>query len=592
MVALTLPIALASPLGASPRAAGPARSATTAPPARPRLAYVPHEVLVRFRGSEPAVSRPAAVARAVPFARIRPVRGTGLSAVALPYGTSVPDAVTALARMPGVRAVQPDYRYSFTLEPTDPDFVQQWGLQNTGQPHMRTNGGGTTSGLAGADAHLTTAWNTTEGSPSTVIAVLDTGVELDHPDLAGNIWTNAGETANGTDDDHDGYIDDLHGWDFVDHDDDPSPMFDGFDWDIHGTHVAGIIAAARDGSGTVGVCPTCTIMPLRVGTDAGGVDDEAVIAAIHFAVRHHAGVMNMSFGGPGWSGMLRSAIAAAGRAGVLTVAAAGNAGADDDSLFVSGAGVTAKLHSPEFPAAFDLPTIISVAASDDHDRIAGFSNVGRVSVDLAAPGVDILSTIPSMSYGMLDGTSMATPFVVGVAGLVASLHPGYSPVQIKDAILHGVDRPHGVAGGRTVTNGRLDAAKALNASTANATPKSDGTIAGAVRLVHAKTGTLSYPADVNDVFRVHLLKGHRYVATLDVPKDRNFDLWVWKPGTLDVWQVEPGCTKATCHVLAAGAEPKGKDETVRFAAGKTGTYYLIVTDRGGAGRYRLTLQPR
>ncbi len=185
---------------------------------------------------------------------------------------------------------------------------------------------------------------------------------------------------------------------------------------------------------------------------------------------------------------------------------------------------------------------------------------------------------------------MAAPFVAGVAGLVVAQHPSYTPARVKNAILHGVDKPHGLAGGWTLTSGRLDAAKALSASTANATPKSDGTIAGAIRFVHAKKGTLRYPVDVNDVFRVRLKKGHRYLARLDVPKNRNFDLWVWAPGTLDVWQVEPGCGPATCHVVNAGTRPKGKDEAVRFTAKATGVFYLIVTARAGAGKYALTLK--
>ena len=128
---------------------------------------------------------------------------------------------------------------------------------------------------------------------------------------------------------------------------------------------------------------------------------------------------------------------------------------------------------------------------------------------------------------------MAAPFVAGVAGLVEAGHPSYSPVAVKNAILHGVDRPHGLAGGWTLTSGRLNAAKAIGASPANATPRTDGAIAGAIRFVHAKKGTISYQVDVNDVFRVRRKKAHRYLARLDVPKNRNFDLWVWAPGTLD-----------------------------------------------------------
>ena len=568
LIALSVPIVLAAPLGA--------RSRHVLPAARPvsvarsiggmRRSYVPHEVLVRFADASPRGSRAEAVARALPSARMTSIRGTELDRIRLPLGTSVSAAVASLSAQPGVAVAQPDYLY---YPNDDTYFSQQWGLP---------------------DASVPTAWSTTMGNPSVVIAVIDTGVQLDHPDLASNLWTNGAESGGvgGVDDDGDGYIDDVHGYDFVDNDGNPSPMFDG-EWDVHGTHVAGIIAAAIDGGGTEGVCPGCEIMPLRVGTDFGGLDDAAVIQAIHYAVRNGANIMNMSFGGQGWSRLLRSSIQQAGSAGVLSVIASGNEGFDNDSLFITGRGAAEVLHSPSYPASFDLPTIISVAASNEQDRYASFSDRGQTSVDLAAPGVGIVSTVPPSSWDTLDGTSMAAPFVAGVAGLVETEHPSYSPVAVKNAILHGVDRPHGLAGGWTLTSGRLNAAKALGASTANATPRSDGTIAGAIRFVHAKKGTLSYPVDVNDVFRVRRKKAHRYLARLDVPKNRNFDLWVWAPGTLDVWQVEPGCGPATCHVVNAGTRPKGKDEAVRFTAKATGVFYLIVTARAGAGKYALTL---
>lgn len=589
VIALSVPIVLAAPLGARPRhaPAGARPAAVPRPIGGMRRSYLPHEVLVRFADAAPRPSRANAVARALPFARMMSIRGTQLDRIRLPIGTSVSEAVGSLSGQPGVAVVQPDYLYRPTAIPTDADFSQEWGLLNTGQSHD-TSDFGTTSGLAGADAKVTTAWNTTMGDPSVVIAVIDTGVDGTHPDLMPNMWHNAGETpGDGIDNDHNGFIDDVDGWDFLNSNSDPAP--DAI-FDIHGTHVAGIIAAAADGStGIVGVCPSCRIMPLEVGTDSGGLSDGAVIAAIHYAVRNGASIMNMSFGAQAWSPLLRKAIQQAGKAGVLSVISAGNASFDDDSIFFTGRGAARKVHSPDFPASFDLPTIISVAASDDHDRYGSFSSRGHVSVDLAAAGVDIYSTIPGGLYATLDGTSMAAPFVAGVAGLVETEHPSYSPVAVKNAILHGVDRPHRLAGGWTLTSGRLDAAKALGASPANATPRSDGTIAGAIRFVHAKKGTLSYPVDVNDVFRVRLKKAHRYLARLDVPKNRNFDLWVWGPGTLDVWQVEPGCGPATCHVVNAGTRPKGKDETVRFTAKATGVFYLIVTARAGAGKYALTL---
>ena len=428
VIALSVPIVLAAPLGARPlhAAAGARPVAVTRSIGGLRRSYVPHEVLVRFADAVPRRSGADAVARALPFARMSSIRGTQLDRIRLPVGTSVSEAVASLSAQPGVAVAQPDYLYRPTAVPTDADFSQEWGLLNTGQVHD-TSDFGTTSGLAGADAKVTTAWNTTMGDPSVVIAVIDTGVDGTHPDLMPNMWHNAGETpGDHIDNDHNGFIDDVDGWDFLNKNNDPAP--DAI-FDIHGTHVAGIIAAATDGStGIVGVCPLCRIMPLEVGTDSGGLSDGAVIAAIHYAVRNGASIMNMSFGAQAWSPLLRKAIQQAGKAGVLSVIAAGNASFDDDSIFFTGRGAAKRVHSPDFPASFDLPTIISVAASDDRDRYGSFSSRGHVSVDLAAPGVDIYSTIPSGLYATLDGTSMATPFVAGVAGLVEAQHPSYMPI--------------------------------------------------------------------------------------------------------------------------------------------------------------------
>ena len=242
-----------------------------------------------------------------------------------------------------------------------------------------------------------------------VVAVIDSGMQLNHGDLAGNLWTNPGEIAgNGIDDDDDGYVDDVHGWDFVGDDNLPNDDFG------HGTHVAGTLAAVgNNGIGVVGVAYSSRIMPLRVldGSGQGYVSD--AVRAIDFATRHGVRVSNNSWGYTGAaSQVLYDAIQAAGAAGQLVVTAAGNSSADIDAI-------------PEYPAAYDLPNIISVAATTQDDHLAVFSNYGAAGVDVAAPGEHILSTLPG-GYGFADGTSMASPHVAGVAALLLAAHPTWT----------------------------------------------------------------------------------------------------------------------------------------------------------------------
>jgi subtilisin family serine protease len=241
-------------------------------------------------------------------------------------------------------------------------------------------------------------------------------------------------------------------------------------------------------------------MILRAGGD-NGFPFDATLEAIVYAVENGADIINMSLGGPVWSKLLRKALASAGDNGVLVVAAAGNSDRDNDQLYYLPGG---DPFAPEYPASHDLPNVISVAASNDRDRYGyhdvtcgggaecSFTNWGHTSVDLAAPGVDILSTYLSGGYATLTGSSMSAPFVSGVAGLVLSQNPSYTPLQVKNAILNSVDHPQDLAGGFTVTSGRLNAQGALTGSTANATPRSDGTMADAASINSRKKGSLSF----------------------------------------------------------------------------------------------------
>jgi subtilisin family serine protease len=284
---------------------------------------------------------------------------------------TVEEALEIYRNDPDVEYVEPNYRRYATATPDDTFFTNLWGLHNSGQ---NVNG---TNGTADADIDAPEAWDTTTGSINVVVAVIDSGVDYNHPDLLNNIWINLGEIAgNGLDDDGNGMIDDVRGWDFVD--DDNNPM----DADDHGTHVAGTIAAEGDNdTGITGVTWTAKIMVLRFldGFGQGNVADE--IEAIDYAIDKGANIINASFGSDTPSPSERAAIVDARDAGILFVAAAGNDGSNNDSI-------------PHYPSSYDLDNIIAVAASDQNDNLPPFTNFGFTSVDVAAPGTNTYSSKP------------------------------------------------------------------------------------------------------------------------------------------------------------------------------------------------------
>ena len=278
------------------------------------------------------------------------------------------------------------------------------------------------------------AWDITTGSSKVVVAVIDTGVDTTHPDFAGNIFRNPGEIAgNKIDDDGNGFIDDISGWDFSNNDNAPKDDFSSFNERGHGTHVAGTIGArGNNRAGVTGINWNSSILPLKVLNKQGSGSVSSIAKAIHYAVdlkeRHgiNVRVINMSFGALGASSAEEQAIRSATDAGILVVAAAGNESANNDAL-------------PSFPASYPNDRIISVAAITRQGALADFSNFGGATVDIAAPGVDILSTVPfasapNLPYSFLQGTSMATPHVSGVAALMLSANSSLSIDAIRDGI--------------------------------------------------------------------------------------------------------------------------------------------------------------
>ena len=429
LIALGLLIALSGAGGAS------AETALAGNAALQRPEYVPGEVLVKLN-SGIAADRIDDVARGLKARVLRRFAFIGVHHLQLPSGTSVPEAIDALQRSPLVAYAAPNgLHYLDATTPDDPSLDQMWALQNTGQ------GGG----VPDADIDAPEAWDLGTGSHDVVIAVIDSGIDLDHEDLAANIWTNPGEIpGNGIDDDGNGYVDDVHGWDFAANDSDPSPAGGGCVG--HGTHTAGTIGAVGDnGTGVVGVNWNVTLMPLKAFRPflriLCAASDADLIAAIEYYTTMGVRVSNNSWGGVGANPAMIDAIRASNS---LFVTAAGNDGGDSDAV-------------AHYPSNYDLDNIVSVAATDRSDSLAGFSNYGLVSVDLGAPGTGILSTLPGDRYGSLSGTSMAAPHVAGVAGLLLEQDVDLTVNELKWRLLNGTDE----TGLPVATGGRLNAYGAL-----------------------------------------------------------------------------------------------------------------------------------
>jgi subtilisin family serine protease len=378
-------------------------------------------LLVRFRaGASPAARgrlRAASGARLSRTFQLVP----GLELLRASSRRAALKAFAALSRNPDVRYVTPDLAYHVQTVPNDPLFNEETEMPSIGAPQ---------------------AWSRSTGSSSVIVAVLDTGIDLTHPDLEQNIWTNPhpGE---------DGFVEDLHGWNFAENNNDPSDAYG------HGTHVAGIIGAVgNNGIGVAGENWNVQLMSLKVCNNEGNCFFSAMIKALEYAVQHGAKVANASFGGSGAaSPPVEEAIRAAGKAGLLLVAAAGNEASDTDNL-------------PFYPADYELDNVVAVAATSRFHELSSFSNFGPGTVQLGAPGEEILSTLPtsgrlnsSTGYGKLSGTSMAAPVVSGAAALLWSLHPTWTPQQIRARLLSSVQANSALLG-RVASCGEVNVANA------------------------------------------------------------------------------------------------------------------------------------
>ncbi len=412
--------------------------------------HVPGQLILKFKkGALAEKSAMGTLASYGAFSAI-PFSRTGAMKVSFPgkeSHTSLMEVAKQIASRADVQYVEANTIIRMDAKfPNDPDFAQLYGMHNDG----------TTGGTTGADINAPEAWEVSTGSKSVVVGVIDTGVDYTHPDIAPNYWTNPGETGtdaegrdkqtNGVDDDGNGFIDDFRGWDFVNNDNDP------MDDNSHGTHCAGTIGGkGNDGVGVVGVNWDVSLVGIKFLSGGGSGTLEDAVKAIEYGTKIGATLTSNSWGGGGFSDTMAAAIAEAEAKDVLFIAAAGNSSANNDT-------------DPHYPSSYDHSNVIAVAATDNKDTMAYFSCFGATSVDLGAPGVDILSSIPANQYKKYSGTSMATPHVAGAAALVKSAFPGLTASQVKARLLNGVDQIAALQG-KTTTGGRLNLENSLEVDT-------------------------------------------------------------------------------------------------------------------------------
>jgi subtilisin family serine protease len=404
-------------------------------PADPFAAeHVPNELIVSFKAGKQGFDNAGAynlkIKRSLASAKepgvgSRALGNLNLALMEAEGQVNLKELAKELSKDGAVEYVEPNYILRHTATPNDPNLKSQWAL-----PKMQAS----------------KAWEITKGAPSVVVAVIDTGIDYNHPDLQGNIWKNPGEIAgNRKDDDGNGFVDDVYGWDFANNDNDP------MDGNRHGTHVAGTIAAATNNNKHVaGVAWQAKLVAVKFLSDGGSGSTADAIDSIAYCAAMNFPISNNSWGGGGYSKALKDVIQKAGDKGQLFCAAAGNSGSDND-------------RRPHYPSNYDCANVISVAASDSNDKLAYFSCYGKTTVDIAAPGVNILNLLPNNRIGNLSGTSMATPHVAGAAALILSQNPSAGHQDMKNILMNTVD-PIAAFKGKMVAEGRLNLLKVVEAT--------------------------------------------------------------------------------------------------------------------------------
>jgi subtilisin family serine protease len=444
----SLSLAVITALGLAQTAAAGGRPDLVAAGLKAGKAHVGNELLVQFKADASAADR-AAVIRGLGAQRAESIRGAkgNIEVLRLPRGLMVADAVRAITTDRAVEFAEPNWIYTHDAVSNDTYYAngQLWGMY--GDASTPANQYGSQAAEAWAAGHTDCS--------GVYVGVIDEGIYFNHADLAANVWTNPYDPVNGIDDDGNGYVDDVRGWDF---DGNSNNINSGGANDDHGTHVSGTIAGVGgNNSGVAGVCWSgVKLISGRFLGRRGGTTANAIKAVQYFTdlkIRHGLNIVatNNSWGGGGFSQGLQDAIDASGSAGIVFVAAAGNSAVDNDT-------------SPHYPSSYASSNIIAVASLASNGTMSSFSQWGLNSVDIGAPGSSIMSTVPKSSKGKLvagyasySGTSMATPHVTGAVALWASRNPGATAAQTINAIY--------TAGTATTSmQGKTTTGKRLNAS--------------------------------------------------------------------------------------------------------------------------------
>ena len=522
-------------------------------PIPPAARFVPDEVVIQYRPrvDEPAKANARGRANATPKEQIRMSSAEGdLELASVPPGLGVAAAVRQLRAHPAVRFAEPNLVYLHDDASNDPYYTgnQLWGMY--GDATTPANQFGSQAGEAWAAGRI--------GSAEVYVAVTDHGVRLDHPDLQANIWTNPFDPPDGVDNDGNGYIDDVHGWDFAGGNNSVYDPGSEDETDGHGTHVAGTIGAVGgNAQGVAGVAWRVTLIVTKYLGDSGGTSantPKVLDYLIDLKQRHKLNIVasNNSYGGSGYSQAVFDALTRAEAAGILFVASAGNDSRDNDE-------------DVRYPSSYPHGNIIAVAALNKDGAKRSSSNWGATSVDLGAPGGEILSTVATGSppYGTKSGTSMAAPHVTGASALYAAAFPGASAAQIKAALLNSA-APTASLAGMILTGGRLNVAGAISAGgpgptgTPTLTPPlgPTSTLTPSPTHTHTPTATATPSADA-----IH-------VADLDASSTR------LRQGS---WSA-----RVTVAVHGAGHQPvPGADVSGTFAQGGQSWTRSCTTDAGG-----------
>lgn len=405
---------------------------------------VPGEFIVKFKDEVPIGDMKSSELSSIMGSYVKNILPEeNIIVIKRPVFEKEASVLSSIEAIPEVEIVEPNYIYRISKTPNDPMLGLLWGISNKGQKDSRGQ-----VGLAGIDVDAERAWDIQTGSKDVIVAVIDTGIDYNNPNLKDNVWTNEEELNGkpGVDDDRNGYVDDIHGYNFTNDTGDP------MDDQGHGTHCSGTIGATgNDGSGIVGVAWNTRIMGVKF-LDAGGSGTlENALKAINYATKNKARIMSNSWGGGGFSKTLKKAIQKSHKSGALFVAAAGNSSQNNDQ-------------EPTYPGSYDVPNVLAVAAINNQGKMASFSSYGKKTVHVAGPGVNVTSTTLDGKYDSWSGTSMATPHVSGVAVLLASQFPKMKNTQMKARLIKTV-RPIAALESKVASGGLVNAYAALTDKT-------------------------------------------------------------------------------------------------------------------------------